>query len=44
MALVRAAIEIGSALHGGIGVVRQSHYIQPRLLDAQSVQEYQPWG
>jgi ribose transport system substrate-binding protein len=44
VALVRAAIEIGSALHSGLGVVRQSHYIQPRLIDAQNAEEYQPWG
>jgi ribose transport system substrate-binding protein len=44
VALVRAAIEIGSSLHSGLGVVRQSHYIQPRLIDAENAEEYQPWG
>ncbi|MET0701293.1 MAG: substrate-binding domain-containing protein, partial [Mycobacterium sp.] len=31
IALVHMAIEIGSALHRGVGVVRQSHYITPQL-------------
>lgn len=44
VALVRAAIEIGSALHNGAGVVRRSHYITPRLIDAQNAEEYEPWG
>ena len=43
-ALVRTAIQMGSALHSGVGVVRQSHYIQPRLIDAENAAEYQPWG
>lgn len=43
VALVRAAIEIGSALHNGLGA-RQSHYIQPRLIDAENAEDYQPWG
>ncbi|CAN5576774.1 N/A [soil metagenome] len=44
VALVRTAIEIGSALQSGIGVVRQSHYIAPRLIDSQNAGDYQPWG
>ncbi|MDV3128002.1 substrate-binding domain-containing protein [Mycobacterium sp. 21AC1] len=44
VALVRAAIEIGSALHSGADVIRRSHYITPRLIDAQNAQEYEPWG
>jgi ribose transport system substrate-binding protein len=44
VALVRAAIEIGSALHSGLGIVRQSHYIAPQLIDAQNAEAYQPWG
>lgn len=44
VALVRVAVEIGSALHSGLGVVRQSHYIQPRLIDAENAEDYQPWG
>jgi ribose transport system substrate-binding protein len=44
VALVRAAIEIGSAVHSGLGVVRQSHYIPPRLIDVENAEDYQPWG
>jgi ribose transport system substrate-binding protein len=44
VALVRAAIEIGSALRSGLGVVRQSHYIPPRLIDVENAEDYQPWG
>ncbi|MET0702914.1 MAG: substrate-binding domain-containing protein, partial [Mycobacterium sp.] len=44
IALVRAAIEIGSALHRGVGVVRQSHYITPQLIDTRNAEDYRPWG
>ena len=43
-ALVRAAMEIGSALHGGARVARPSHYLVPRLINARNAMEYQPWG
>ena len=43
-ALVRAAMDIGSALHGGARVARPSHYLAPRLIDARNAAEYQPWG
>jgi ribose transport system substrate-binding protein len=43
-ALVRAAMEIGSALHGGARVARPSRYLVPRLIDARNAMEYHPWG
>ncbi len=43
-ALVRAAMEIGSALHGGARVTRPSRYLVPRLIDARNAMEYHPWG
>lgn len=43
-ALVRAAMDIGSALHGGARVARPSRYLVPRLIDARNAAEYQPWG
>jgi ribose transport system substrate-binding protein len=43
-ALVRAAMDIGSALHGGARIARPSHYLAPRLIDANNAAEYQPWG
>jgi ribose transport system substrate-binding protein len=43
-ALVRAAMDIGSALHGGGRLARPSRYLVPRLIDARNVAEYQPWG
>ena len=43
-ALVRAAMDIGSALHGGARVARPSRYLVPRLIDARNAMEYQPWG
>ncbi|MDX1888971.1 substrate-binding domain-containing protein [Mycolicibacterium sp. 050158] len=43
-ALVRAAMDIGSALHGGARLARPSRYLVPRLIDARNAAEYQPWG
>jgi ribose transport system substrate-binding protein len=43
-ALVRAAMDIGSALHGGGRIARPSRYLVPRLIDADNAEEYQPWG
>ena len=43
-ALVRAAIDIGIALHSGAHVARPSRYLAPRLIDAHNAAEYQPWG
>ncbi|MDF2825813.1 MAG: monosaccharide transporter substrate-binding protein family [Mycobacterium sp.] len=43
-ALVRAAIDIGIALHSGAPVTRPSRSITPRLIDAHNAAEYQPWG
>jgi len=43
-ALVRAAMDIGTALHGGARVARPSRYLVPRLIDAQNATGYQPWG
>ena len=43
-ALVRAAIDIGIALHSGAHVARPSRYLAPRLIDAGNAAEYQPWG
>jgi ribose transport system substrate-binding protein len=43
-ALVRAAIDIGIALHSGARVTRPSRYITPRLIDVHNAADYQPWG
>lgn len=43
-ALVREAMDIGSALHGGARITRPSRYLVPRLIDAGNATEYQPWG
>lgn len=43
-ALVRAAMDIGSALHGGGRIARPSRYLAPRLIDADNAGEYRPWG
>jgi ribose transport system substrate-binding protein len=43
-ALVRAAMDIGSALHDGARVARPSRYLVPRLIDARNARGYQPWG
>jgi ribose transport system substrate-binding protein len=43
-ALVRAAVEIGTALHGGARSARSSVYLAPRLIDAHNVADYVPWG
>lgn len=43
-ALVRAAMEIGIALHGGAHLARRSRYLAPRLIDARNVEKYEPWG
>jgi ribose transport system substrate-binding protein len=43
-ALVRAAMDIGSALYGGARLTRPSRYLTPRLIDARNAAEYQPWG
>lgn len=43
-ALVRAAMEIGSALHGGSRMARPSRYLVPQLIDGRNAAEYEPWG
>ncbi|MGH3639946.1 MAG: sugar ABC transporter substrate-binding protein, partial [Mycobacterium sp.] len=43
-ALARAAMDLGTALHGGARVARPSRYLVPRLIDAHNATEYQPWG
>jgi ribose transport system substrate-binding protein len=43
-ALVRAAMDIGSALYGGARLTRPSRYLTPRLIDVRNAAEYQPWG
>ncbi|MDT5071627.1 MAG: ribose transport system substrate-binding protein [Mycobacterium sp.] len=43
-ALVRAAMDIGIALHSGAHVARPSRYLTPRLIDAHNAAEYRPWG
>jgi ribose transport system substrate-binding protein len=43
-ALVRVAVDVGSALCGGARVARPSHYLTPRLIDAHNVAQYRPWG
>lgn len=43
-ALVRAAMEIGSALHGGSRISRPSRYLVPQLIDGRNAAEYEPWG
>jgi ribose transport system substrate-binding protein len=43
-ALVRAAMDIGIALHSGAHVVRPSRYLAPRLIDAHNAERYEPWG
>lgn len=43
-ALVRAAMEIGIALHAGAHVARPSRYLAPKLIDADNAADYQPWG
>ncbi|WP_230313654.1 substrate-binding domain-containing protein [Nakamurella alba] len=42
--LVRAGLELGAALYGGLGVGRRSVYLPPRLIDTLNVGDYQPWG
>jgi ribose transport system substrate-binding protein len=43
-ALVRAAMDVGSALYGGARLTRPSRYLAPRLIDVRNAAEYQPWG
>jgi ribose transport system substrate-binding protein len=43
-ALVRAAMDIGIALHSGAHVARPSRYLAPRLIDDHNVARYEPWG
>lgn len=43
-ALVRAAMDIGIALHSGARVARPSRYLAPRLIDAHNAARYEPWG
>ncbi|AQA04663.1 hypothetical protein BVC93_22080 [Mycobacterium sp. MS1601] len=43
-ALVRAAIDIGIALHSGARVTRPSRYITPQLIDVNNAAKYEPWG
>ncbi|BDX31475.1 ribose ABC transporter substrate-binding protein [Mycobacterium antarcticum] len=43
-ALVRAAMDLGIALHGGARVPRSSRYLAPRLIDAHNAARYEPWG
>jgi ribose transport system substrate-binding protein len=43
-ALVRAAMDVGIALHSGASVVRPSRAITPRLIDVHNAAEYEPWG
>ena len=43
-ALVRAAMDIGIALHSGAHVARPSRYLAPQLIDAHNAAEYEPWG
>jgi ribose transport system substrate-binding protein len=43
-ALVRAAMDIGIALHSGAHVARPSRYLTPRLIDAHNAAKYEPWG
>ena len=43
-ALVRAAMDVGIALHGGAHVARPSRYLAPRLIDARNALAYEPWG
>jgi ribose transport system substrate-binding protein len=43
-ALVRAAMDIGIALHGGAHVARPSRYLAPILVDAHNAADYRPWG
>ncbi|MCW2515467.1 MAG: hypothetical protein JWR11_4509 [Mycobacterium sp.] len=43
-ALVRAAMDIGIALHSGAHVARPSRYLAPRLIDSHNVAKYEPWG
>jgi ribose transport system substrate-binding protein len=43
-ALVRAAMDIGIALHSGAHVARPSRYLAPRLIDAHNAAKYEPWG
>ena len=43
-ALVRAAMDIGIALHSGAYVARPSRYLAPRLIDVHNAAEYEPWG
>lgn len=43
-ALVRAAMDIGIALHSGAHVARSSRYLAPRLIDAHNAAKYEPWG
>lgn len=44
LALVRAAVDIGIALHSGARVARPSRAITPRLIDVHNAAEYEPWG
>ncbi|MET0898836.1 MAG: substrate-binding domain-containing protein [Mycobacterium sp.] len=44
LALVRAAIDIGIALHSGARRARPSRYVTPRLIDVHNAAEYEPWG
>jgi ribose transport system substrate-binding protein len=43
-ALVRAAMDVGIALHSGAHVARPSRYLAPRLIDAHNAAKYEPWG
>jgi ribose transport system substrate-binding protein len=43
-ALVRAAMDIGIALHSGAHIARPSRYLAPRLIDAHNAVKYEPWG
>ncbi|WP_161600560.1 substrate-binding domain-containing protein [Mycolicibacterium hodleri] len=43
-ALVRAAMNIGVALHSGARVARPSRYLTPRLIDVHNAARYEPWG
>ncbi|MBJ7338073.1 substrate-binding domain-containing protein [Mycolicibacterium sp.] len=43
-ALVRAAMNLGIALHSGAHVARPSRYLTPRLIDAHNAARYEPWG
>ncbi|CAN5720444.1 ABC transporter substrate-binding protein [soil metagenome] len=43
-ALVRAAIDIGIALHSGAQVTRPARSITPRLIDVHNAADYEPWG